>query len=216
VKLGDKLICALNPGSPPWNFGVQRSTGKKVAAEVRYVGNQTVHDFQEANGNPALNPLIQAGFGNLIPAGLTPCSDATAPGSDFGRVDCARTNVVTYATTAYSIYHGLQTELRTQSWHGISGSATYTFSKAIDNTSEAFSDQNGFGGDTVAYAQNPFNTDGPERGINGCFFAVVVGVLVIYDLPFYHSKRGASPPQSLLVGQVLTRYWLFGELLGKH
>jgi len=179
-----------SPYSQQWNLGVQRRIGSKVAAEVRYVGNHTVHNFQETNGNPALNPLIQAGFGNLIPAGLTPCANAAAPGSDFGRVDCNRTNVVTYATTAYSVYHGLQTELRTQSWRGITADATYTFSKAIDNTSEAFSDQNGFGGNTIAYAQNPFNTSSAERGISGYSFPHVLGVLMIYDLPFYQSKNG--------------------------
>src|SRR5262249_1605252 len=101
-----------SPYSQQWNLGIQRHIGSKIAAEVRYVGNHTVHNFQATNGNPGLNPLIQAGFGNLIPAGLTPCTNPNAPGADFGRPDCTRTNVVTYATTAYSIYHGLQSELR--------------------------------------------------------------------------------------------------------
>ncbi|HZQ24579.1 MAG TPA: TonB-dependent receptor [Terriglobales bacterium] len=178
------------PYSQQWNLGVQRRIGPKTAVEVRYVGSHTLHNFQETNGNPALSPLIQAGFGNLIPPGLTPCTTPGAPGSDFGRVDCSRTNVVKYDTTAYSIYHALQSELRMQNWHGLTANATYTFSKTIDNTSEAFSSQGGFGGNTLAYAQNPFDISRAERGISGYSYPHVVGVLMIYDLPFFKGQTG--------------------------
>jgi hypothetical protein len=77
-----------------------------------------------------------------------------------------------------------------QNWHGLTANATYTFSKAIDNTSEAFSTQNGFGGNTVAYAQNPFDISRAERGISGYSYPHVVGVLMIYDLPFYKGQSG--------------------------
>src|SRR5579862_8176316 len=70
-----------NPYTEEWNFGLQRTlVDNRVVAEVRYVGNHQVAQFQEQNGNPALGPLIAAGFGNLIPAGLTPCNTPGAPG----------------------------------------------------------------------------------------------------------------------------------------
>ena len=84
-----------NPYTEQWNFGIQHSFTPKVVAEVRYVGNHAVAQFQELNGNPALQPLIDAGFSNLIPAGLTPCTDPNAPGgaAGLGYANCNFTNV---------------------------------------------------------------------------------------------------------------------------
>ena len=65
-----------NPYSQQWNFGIQREITNNIVAEVRYVGNHTVGNFQEANANPFLQSLVDAGFQNLIPAGLAPCQDA--------------------------------------------------------------------------------------------------------------------------------------------
>jgi hypothetical protein len=82
-----------------------------VVAEVRYVGNHTVGNFLNFDANPALNgflnvaspssacdssqaPNCYAGsnFANLIPAGLTPCTDPTQP--DFaGLWDCTHSRV---------------------------------------------------------------------------------------------------------------------------
>lgn len=180
------------PYSEQWSFGMQRRINSRIAAEVRYVGNHTLHNYQATDGNPALNPLIQAGFGKLIPAGLTPCSNPALPGSTngLGYANCNLTDDVQYGTSAYSRYNGLQSELRIQNWHGVTASATYTFSKTIDNTSEAFASQNGFGGNTNQYAQSPFDISRAERGLSGYDFPHAVGVALIYELPFYKNRAG--------------------------
>lgn len=156
--------------------------------ELRYVGNHTVGNFQTLNGNPALQPLIDAGFQNVIPPGLTPCTDPTAPGSVLGYADCTRGNLIRYGNTAWSKYNGLQSELRIGGWHGLTATASYTWSKTIDNASEIFSTIGG--GNTVSYAQNPFNTDRAERGPAGIDFPHVAGVTMIYELPFYKTQQG--------------------------
>lgn len=176
-----------NPYSQQWNFGIQREITNKVVAEVRYVGNHTVGNFQEANANPFLQSLVNAGFQNLIPSGLTPCQDATAPG--FGYADCTRSNAITYGNTAWSKYNGLQAELRIGGWHGLSATASYTYSRTFDNTSEIFSTISG-GGNTNAFPQNPFNGDRGERGPAGIDFPHVVGVTMVYEVPFYHAQKG--------------------------
>jgi len=177
-----------NPYSQQWNFGIQRSIGQRIAAEVRYVGNHTVGNFQNLNGNPSLNNLINNGFANLIPAGVVPCSDPTMPGFANGHVDCTRTRELVRANTAFSIYHGLQTELRMANWHGVTATASYTFSKVIDNTSEIFSTI--AGGNTLSFAQNPFDTAKGERAISGIDYPHIFGLAFIYDLPFYKSQHG--------------------------
>jgi hypothetical protein len=78
--------------------------------------------------------------------------------------------------------------LRIASWHGITATASYTWSKVIDNTSEVYS--SGAGGNTLSFAQNPFNTSRAERGVGGYDFPQVFGLTFIYDLPFYKNGKG--------------------------
>jgi hypothetical protein len=179
-----------NPYSEQWNFGFQRSFTSRIVGEVRYVGNHGVGLFQTRNGNPELGPLIAGGFSNVIPAGLTPCATAGAPGFAAGNVNCNFTNVITDANTANSNYNGLQTELRIANFHGVSGTASYTYSKTIDNASEIFSTI--AGGNTLAQAQDPFAIGGPERANSGTDFPNILGVALVYDLPFYKGQHGAA------------------------
>ncbi|MGA8274198.1 MAG: carboxypeptidase regulatory-like domain-containing protein [Candidatus Sulfotelmatobacter sp.] len=186
-----------NPYSEQWNLGIQRQIGNKMAAEIRYVGNHDIGNFQEINGNPDLAPLISNGFSNLIPAGLTPCTTPGAPGSTgldqfqnpVGYANCNYSRVVEYANTAYSIYDGLQTQLRVQNWHGFTGQVSYTFSKTIDNASEAFSS---LSGDATLFnlAQNPFDISKAERALSSYDYPNVLGLLWVYDLPFRSHQSG--------------------------
>jgi outer membrane receptor protein involved in Fe transport len=177
-----------NPYSQQWNLGIQRELGSKMVAEVRYVGNHSVGLFQDVNFNPALNALIANGFASVIPAGLTPCATPGTPGFAQGFVDCNRTRVFGRANTSFSIYHSLQSNLRISNWHGVTAGVSYTFSKTIDNASEVFS--NISGGTTLAFPQNPFNGNQPERGISGIDYPHVFSLYMLYDLPFYKSQQG--------------------------
>ncbi|HET6176462.1 MAG TPA: TonB-dependent receptor [Candidatus Sulfotelmatobacter sp.] len=186
-----------NPYSEQWNFGIQRQITNKMAAEVRYVGNHDVANFQEVNGNPDLLPLIQNGFGNLIPQGLTPCTTAGAPGTSgadlfgnpTGYANCNFSRVIQYTNSGYSIYHGLQTQFRLQNWHGFTGEASYTYSKTIDNASEAFSANSGLG-TIFDLAQSPFDGSNAERGRSSYDFPHVFSLLWVYDLPFRSGQNG--------------------------
>jgi outer membrane receptor protein involved in Fe transport len=175
-----------NPYTEQWSFGIQRAINNKMVAEVRYVGNHTVGNFQFANFNPDLAPLISAGFGNLIPAGMTPCSDATAPG--FGFADCNHTLENGYDNGGWSKYNGLQTELRIGQWHNLTSTVSYTWSHTMDNTSEVFSTLGG--GNTLSYSQNPFDNDVGERANSGIDFPNVFGLTLIYDIPYQREQVG--------------------------
>jgi hypothetical protein len=184
-----------NPYSEQWNFGIQRQINAKMAAEVRYVGNHDLAQYQELNGNPDLLPLIQHGFRSVIPAGLTPCTTPGQPGSTgtdqfgnpVGYANCNFSRVIQYANTAYSIYNGLQTQFRLQNWHGFTGEASYTYSQTIDNTSEAFSTG---AGTFFSLAQNPFDISKAERAVSNYDFPNVFTFLWVYDVPFRHQQAG--------------------------
>lgn len=197
-----------NPYSQQWNFGIERQIGNKMAVEARYVGNHTLGNFQEVNGNPDILPLINAGFGNLVPAGLTPCTNTTLPGAQgldtannmVGYANCNFSRVIQYTNSGYSIYHGLQSQFRLQNWHGFTGEASYTYSKTIDNASEAFSTA---GGTFFALAQNPFDVTRAERAQSNYNFPNVLSLLWVYDVPY----RGG---QSGLLGHLMGGWQLNG------
>lgn len=177
-----------NPYSEQWNFGIQRSFTNRVVGEVRYVGNHGVDQFQSINGNPALLPLQAAGFGSLIPSGLTPCTTAGAPGSNVGYANCNFRRVVERGNFAWSKYNSVQSELRMGGWRGITATASYTYSRTFDNASEVYSSF--AGGSTLSFAQDPFNTDRGERATSGLDYPNLLGVTVVYDIPFRKNQQG--------------------------
>jgi hypothetical protein len=127
------------------------------------------------------------------------CTDPTAPG--FGRVNCDRAIVRERTNGAFSIYHGLQSRLDIQNWHGLTAGAAYTWSKAIDNVSEIFSTFGG--GNPSSVAQNPFDVTEAERGISGTSYPHVATAYWIYELPWYRNQEG-------FVGHVLGGWQVSG------
>jgi hypothetical protein len=160
-----------------------------------------VGNFQTIDGNPLLcsafnaSGVCTAGLAvqdpSLIPAGITPCSPtaalAGAGKNAAGRVDCNFTNLRIRNNGAWSKYNGLQNELKFRNVHGLSGGVAYTWSKALDNTSEIFSSS---GGISTPIAQNPFDPNVGERGISAQSFPQVVTTYWVYDLPFMKNQHG--------------------------
>jgi len=193
------------PMTQEWTLGVQRELTSKVVLEIRYVGNHVVGNFQTVNANPDLSGLVANGFSSFIPAGVTPCADATAPG--FGRADCNFSNLRDRSNTAWSKYNGLQSEIRVQRWHGLSGAGSFTWSKTMDNSSEIFS--TGAGGNTVAGAQNPFDISSGEKALSGLDFPKIASLYLIYELPFYKNQHGFLG--KLLGGYQTNATWRFSS-----
>jgi outer membrane receptor protein involved in Fe transport len=178
-----------SPYAEQWNFGVQRSFTNRIVGEVRYVANHSVAQFQSVNGNPALNALVAGGFSNLIPAGLAPCTDPTLPGGNSqGYANCNFRRVIERGNFAWSKYNSLQSELRMGGWRGLTATASYTYSRTFDNASEVYSTVSG--GNTLSFAQDPFNTDRGERAISGLDFPHLASVTLVYDIPFRKNQQG--------------------------
>jgi hypothetical protein len=183
-----------NPYSEQWHFGMQRQLNNHLAGELRYEGSHSVASFQSANANPALGNLISpqgvapgTTFANVIPAGLKPCSDPNAIGFSLGFVDCSRRNVFQRGNYGWGIYHAMVSQLRLQNFHGLTGDIGFTWSKNIDNVSEVFTRA---GAGLLAFGQNPFDQNRPERAISSIDFPHVLTMALNYELPFYQSQQG--------------------------
>lgn len=178
-----------NPYTKQWSLGFERKLNDRVALEMRYVGNHTVGNFTTFNGDP----LVSGIPASLLPASITPCSAAGAAAGAgagaIGRVDCNFTNLRVRGNGGWSIYHGLQNELRIRNWHNLTANFAYTWSKAMDNVSEIFAATTG--GIANPAPQNPFDPNLPERGVSSQSFPHVFTAYWIYQFPWMRSQQGA-------------------------
>ncbi len=171
-----------------WTLGVEHQIGGSAVGEVRYVGSKTTDDFQSLDANPFLLPVTTA-FPNFYP-GLSLCSDPAADG--YGRPNCNYGNVIETANGGWAEYNALELNLSTQNYHGLTSTVSYTFSKALNNATDAFV-STGSGGSTIAFPQDPLNPSAGERGLSGNDFPNVVGFQFTYNLPdFVHGNNFAS------------------------
>lgn len=186
-----------NPYVEQWSFGFERSITSRISFESRYVGNHGVGNFQTVNANPLIctaftGTTCTAGLAaqdpSAIPSGVTPCTTSlTGSKTSLGRPDCNFTLVRTRNNGAWSIYDGVQNELKIQAFRGLTADVAYTFSKALDNTSEIFSST---GGISTPIAMNPFDPNQGERGISAQSFPHVVTTYWVYELPWKKSQQG--------------------------
>jgi hypothetical protein len=121
------------PYTQSWNLNLQQEVAKNVALQVGYVGSK----------GTKLVRLLDANQPNV--AGVR-------PDPNYGFMD-------EFATFSSSNYNALQSTLRIQGRHGLSGFAGYTFSKSLDDASDGID----YNSSTVALPQNS-NDLAAERG----------------------------------------------------
>ena len=185
----------VNPNFGPdkvhtWNIGIEREVTRNSALELRYVGNHATDLFQSVNGNPIVTGNSTA------PAGLTGCTSSQillGPGQvgnpALGRADCSKGIVLERNNGGFSNYHGLQAEYRANNlFNQLSVRGAYTYSRTLDNVSEIFSTF--VGGNTLAFAQNPFNSGRGEYSFSALDFPHQFSVLATERLPFFRTQHG--------------------------
>ena len=213
-----------SPYSQQWSFGIQRELFHNNVLEARYVGTKGNGLFETINANPKIDNLVSGftrpyfdpvsntqknltfpGFPQLLPSGARPlvCTDDPTTrdneGACNGRLFQAgptRERV----NTARSIYHGLQVRYDGRFKRQLIYGLTYTYSHAIDNSSEVFSFA---GGNSVTVAQNPLELMRAERGNSGFDARNVFTANMIWNLPFGKGQQflsGANRLVDALVG----------------
>ncbi|MFC6645975.1 TonB-dependent receptor domain-containing protein [Granulicella cerasi] len=186
-----------NPYTESWNLIAEYSPTARTVVELRYVGNHGVKLFQGQNANPNLTAAAAA-----FPSQVAPSQFCTTAGSvGLGRTDCTRTTVVNRGNTAGSNYHAVQAKFTSRDWHGLTTTLSYSFSKTMDNASDVFSTFEG--GNTIAYSQNPLNTNYGEYARSGLDVPQVLSASFVYDFPMFKREDG-------IVGRLLGGFELAG------
>jgi len=115
VAPGSQSISTFDPKFRPsdtqeWDLNLQHSITNSVIWQLGYVGTKGTHLL----GIFDINPYLPSG--NRVYASQFP---------NFGVIDEERSNLG-------SIYHSLQSNIRVQSWHGLTSQLSYTWSHALD------------------------------------------------------------------------------------
>jgi hypothetical protein len=190
-----------NPQGETYSLGFQYQVAPAAVADIRYVGNHTYGQFQALNTNPDILDVQSAfpsyGKGNSV------CTNSEATG--YTRPDCNYGPVQTFANTAFSLYNALQTSLTVRNLHGFTGTASYTYSRDISNTSDFA--VGGNGGQASPYAQNPLDPNVSERGVDGNSYPSLWGIQLTYTEPWFKSQHGVLG--RLLGGYMLNAFYQY-------
>jgi hypothetical protein len=127
----------LNPYFQQFNGSVQYAITRDMALQAAYVGSRGVRLYRQVNINQAPiasldHPIKNAVTGEIITENTVENAPLRAPlqGVDPGVFSLN-------SASGQSTYHSLQVVLNQRLSRGLQFSASYTFSKSIDNTSEA-------------------------------------------------------------------------------
>jgi len=132
-----------------WTAGLERKFGN-LTADASYVGTTSVKLPRTSFPN---------GYAGASPA-FAPHTQFDSSGNVIGGFGVE--NVIT--ATAHSSYHALQTSLSGNVGHGGPGvQASYTWSKALDDTSQVIGGTGSTGAVAQGFPQNPYDTH-PEKG----------------------------------------------------
>jgi hypothetical protein len=126
---------ARTPYIQQFNTSVQYELSRHATLQIGYAGSRGVKLFRSVNVNQAriasLNhPIVNVVTNQVITSDTVENASLRAP---LQGVDPASFSL--NESTAQSTYHSLQTTFKRQISHGLQVSASYTFSRSIDDTS---------------------------------------------------------------------------------
>ena len=152
-----------------WNIGVQRSLGPSRVIEIAYVGSKGTHLVDSRNINQPKPSTNQQNPG---------------PNPSFSEIDIIESQ-------ANSTYHSLQARFQQRLWRGLSGLASYTYAKSIDDASGFFNTT----GDPN-FPQNAYDLRA-DRGRSDFDVRQRFALGYAYDLPLLKGHRRLGGWQSI-------------------
>ena len=181
-----------------FNASAEYELGWDTALQIAYVGTRGVRLFRQLAINQARiastnQPIVNAVTGEIITANTNDNAILRAP---FQGVETSLFNL--NQTSAQSTYHSLQASLNHRLSHGFEVRGSYTFSKSIDDTSNAGGgalsdgsldtssalDTGGVWGNQLAHGNN--------RGVSDFDRTHRLVLAYVYDLPKPSQVGGAA------------------------
>jgi hypothetical protein len=194
------------PYAQQWSISVERQIGDDLLLSVAYVGTRGTHltRLTTPNLGPNLTLSIPVATGTGAPGTVFPLPAPTIIADSAalirrGRPTAALGAYQVFEDSASSSYHALQVEARRKYRHGLTFTAGYTWSHAIDDVSDVFPIA---GAPVLAQDQNNLRL---ERGNAGFDVRHRVAASLIWDIPFFSDSTGGR--KLLLDGWQLSTFF---------
>ncbi len=160
-----------DPRVQSWFFSVQRELPWNMVIDVGYVGNYATNlpvmgDYNQAASQPTPTSNIALNLRRPI--------------QGFGAVSW-------FNTGGFSDYNALQVKVERRFSHGLMVLNSFTFSKAMDNSTQALDDQNG----NQSSVQDIHNL-AAEKGLSTYDQKFVDILSIVYQLPFGRGRKWGS------------------------
>jgi len=155
-----------------YNLRIQQEIPGSLVAAAEYVGNRAQHEYTTEEWNP----LINGGSRRLV--------------ANRGRI-------ILQDNQGDSNYNSVQFELQKKQRHGASLRAAYTYSKALDDGSEIFTDSGPNGSTYAEIQRTPRGREYANSLFDHRHRVVVSG---IYQVPTWHADSGMRVAASIVNG----------------
>lgn len=148
-----------------WNLSVERSFSSTTAFQAQYIGSRTVHADNET-------------YQNFFP------DNALPPGPNHARSIPSMSGFPAVVWNGWEQYNALALTFTQRLWRGLSASANYTWSKALDIASNPGPDNAG-----PNFPQDPSNLEA-EKGLSDFDHRNRFVTNFLYQLPFLKGSQG--------------------------
>jgi carboxypeptidase family protein len=148
-----------------WNLSVERSFSSTTAFQAQYIGSRTVHADNET-------------YQNFFP------DNALPPGPNHARSIPSMSGFPAVVWNGWEQYNALALTFTQRLWRGLSASANYTWSKALDIASNPGPDNAG-----PNFPQDPSNL-AAEKGLSDFDHRNRFVTNFLYQLPFLKGSQG--------------------------
>ena len=161
----------VDPRIQSWFVSIQRQLTKGLMLDVGYVGNSSANLPVMGDYNQAAPQTSPTGTATL---------NSRRPIQGFGAVSW-------YNTGGFSNYNALQVKFQKRFSHGLQFLNSFTYSKAIDNSSQALDGQNG----NQSSVQDIHNL-AAEKGLSAYDLKFVDVLSAVYQIPVGRDRKFGS------------------------
>jgi len=195
-----------NPWSMQYNLEIQRELGPMTMVSVAYVGSRDGHLPYAGKANALPEPLAAISAGTCVQSNLQAHPGQPDPTGNCLKAVPWMSSGITYNTSrGYSRYNALQAKFQRNFSRGLMTLVSYTWSKALDNTSGFFGVENGAGQGGSA-VQN-FYAPNANYGSTGYDIPQFLSWYTVYELPFGRGKPWLQKgPASWILGNWQANY----------
>ncbi|MET0625985.1 MAG: carboxypeptidase regulatory-like domain-containing protein [Pyrinomonadaceae bacterium] len=191
----------INPYYQRWSVGVQRELPSNFIVDVSYVGSKGTGLYINEDLNPVLPENLRSAPPAGYPSACTPGTNLTAAQATASfpagtlcplsnRFDILQGSRLTRTNRGFSTYHAGQLDVRRRFANNLSLTASYTWSKLIDNGSEVFA-VGAINQQQQATRPSVLGFDNRlERGVSLFDRTHRAVFTYVYRLPFYENQRG--------------------------